>query len=72
MKNLAMAGVFVLGILLLVFHTRLTQFQMAIYRRSLPAGWASGTLRASCDLLVILIGVIFVAVGLSYLLGYLR
>jgi hypothetical protein len=72
MKSIAMAGFLILGLLLLIFHNRLTEFQMAIYRRSLPTGWVSSSLRAFDDRLTILVGVGFVVAALGYFLGYLR
>lgn len=72
MKDLAVAGFLVLGLLLLAFHKRLTDFQMMMYRRSLPVAFSSGVFRTLDDVLTILIGVGFVAASVGYFLGYLR
>lgn len=72
MKELLIAVLLVVGLLLVLFHGRVTTFQMEMYRRWLPVGGFSPALRVFYDVVVVLIGIGFVAGALGYLLGLLR
>ncbi len=72
MKQLLIGIFLVVGVLIVLFHARITEFQMEMYRRWLPLGASSPILRALYDAVLVLVGIGFIASAVGYFVGILR